>query len=77
MTAAEKVFWEKVRKRRFKGYRFIRQHPITYKLLDKTLNYFIVDFYCYTKKLMVKSINNNYSMIKKEMKPCITWDMKL
>ena len=47
MTPAEKTFWDKVRNRKFNNWKFNRQYPISYKLLDNTLNWFIVDFHCF------------------------------
>ncbi len=54
MTPAEKVLWEKLRKRRFLGLRFNRQYAINYKLLDCIENWFIADFYCHEKKIIIE-----------------------
>ena len=54
MTPAEKFLWEKVRKRNFIGLRFNRQYAINYKLLDSTDNWFIADFYCHEKRLIIE-----------------------
>ena len=45
MTEAEKLVWEKVRKKQILGLRFRRQHPI-----DK----YVVDFYCHSTRLVVE-----------------------
>ena len=45
MTDAEKLVWEKVRKKQILGLRFRRQHPI-----DK----YVVDFYCHSTRLVVE-----------------------
>lgn len=45
MTESEMVFWEIVRNRRIKGFKFRRQHPISN---------FIADFYCHELKLIVE-----------------------
>ena len=45
MTPAEKLLWEELRGRRFRGLKFRRQHPI---------GCFVVDFYCPEKKLVVE-----------------------
>jgi len=45
LTPAEKKLWEHLKKRRMKGYKFRRQHPIFE---------FIADFYCHTIKLVVE-----------------------
>ena len=44
-TQAEAVLWKRLRKRKMKGFRFRRQHPIVR---------FIVDFYCAEAKLVVE-----------------------
>jgi len=45
MTKAEEVLWEALRKKRFMGLKFRRQHPI---------ERFIVDFYCHKYKLVIE-----------------------
>ncbi len=44
-TDAEKVLWQQLRNRRLNGYKFKRQVPI---------NYFIVDFLCPSEKLIIE-----------------------
>ena len=45
MTDAEKLLWEKLRKKQILGLRFRAQHPI---------DIFIADFYCHKIKLVVE-----------------------
>ena len=45
MTDAEEILWNQLRSRRFKGYKFRRQHPA-----DK----FILDFYCHSSGLCIE-----------------------
>ena len=45
MTPAEKVLWERLRRKQLKGYRFRRQHPL-YR--------FVVDFFCYEALLIIE-----------------------
>ena len=45
MTPAEKVLWEKLRKRQVNGFKFRRQHPI---------HEVVVDFFCYEALLVVE-----------------------
>jgi very-short-patch-repair endonuclease len=45
MTEAETLLWNNLRSRRFKGYKFRRQHPA-----DK----FVLDFYCHRAKLCIE-----------------------
>ena len=53
MTEAEEKLWTQLRGRRFKGYKFRRQHPA-----DR----FVLDFYCHRVKLCIEvdgGIHNN------------------
>jgi len=52
-TQAEKVFWEKVRSKRFKGLKFRRQHPIEFEYYGQ-IRHFIADFYCPELGLIVE-----------------------
>ncbi len=52
-TMAEIVFWEKVKDKKFLGYKFLRQHPLFYEYYDKK-KFFIADFYCRDLKLVVE-----------------------
>ena len=53
-TPAEEFFWEKVRNRRFEGFKFNRQFLIEYATSSNEKAYFIVDFYCHERKLVVE-----------------------
>jgi len=53
-TGAEKIFWSKVRNRKFHDIKFTRQYIVEHKLLSATNKYFIVDFFCHSKKLIVE-----------------------
>ena len=60
-TYAEKKLWEKLRNRNLKGYRFRRQHPI---------KYFIVDFYCHEAKTVIEFDGSiHYLTYNKEYDP--------
>jgi leucyl-tRNA synthetase len=53
-TKSEKLLWEHIRKRRLGGYRFIRQKPFIYKEDSARKYFFIADFYCPEKKLVIE-----------------------
>ena len=53
-TDSEKILWNHFRNRKLSEYKFLRQHPIVYKADFKGLNYFVADFYCHEKKLVVE-----------------------
>ncbi|HVN58387.1 MAG TPA: endonuclease domain-containing protein [Bacteroidales bacterium] len=58
LTTPEKILWEVLRNRRFNGLKFLRQHPVVYKADFKGLNYFIADFYCNEKKVIIELDGN-------------------
>ena len=45
MTEAEKVLWIEIKNRKLDGLKFRRQHP---------LHYYIADFYCHEKRLVIE-----------------------
>ena len=53
-TPAEKLLWANLRNRRLAGHKFLRQHPIAYLGYNNYHRYFIVDFYCAEKKLVIE-----------------------
>jgi len=57
MTPAEKVFWNRVRNKKFQGLKFRRQHPI---------EYYIADFYCPEKKLVIEIDGKIHDQIDKK-----------
>jgi len=54
MTKAEKSIWQKVRNRQFMSLKFLRQHPFIYQVIDNTPRYFVADFYCAEKNLIIE-----------------------
>ena len=54
MTESEKLLWEELKGRKLSDYKFLRQHPILYKGNLIRFNYFIADFYCYSKKAIIE-----------------------
>lgn len=53
-TPAERTLWPHLRKRRLNGYRFLRQKPIIYSQRNYKKDFFIADFYCAEKKLVLE-----------------------
>ena len=53
-TPSEKIVWELLRNRKFMGLKFLRQYPIIYGNYDTRKLFFIADFYCAEKKLVVE-----------------------
>jgi len=52
-TKAEEIFWSRVRNKQFQGLKFYRQYPLFFDLLGKE-TFYIADFYCHTKQLVVE-----------------------
>jgi very-short-patch-repair endonuclease len=52
-TAAEQVFWECVRNRRFHSLKFNRQFPLYVEVAGRE-TFFVADFYCHEKHVVVE-----------------------
>ena len=52
-TPTERRFWKQFRNRQFVGYKFLRQHPISFSW-GKETKFFIADFYCHEAKLVIE-----------------------
>lgn len=54
-TPAEKKLWQEVRKRQLNNCKFLRQYPIIYSEKQRgKFNFFIADFYCAEKNLVIE-----------------------
>ncbi len=53
-TPAEVKMWEKLRNRKLRGFKFLRQHPILVNQYDGKNSFYIAYFYCSEKKLVVE-----------------------
>jgi very-short-patch-repair endonuclease len=53
-TPAEVVFWEKVRGKQFMDLKFNRQFIIERANILREKSYFIADFYCFSKKIIIE-----------------------
>jgi len=56
-TVAEKVLWKYLKKFRYEGFIFRRQHP---------LDFFIVDFFCHKLKLVIE-VDGDIHLIKENI----------
>ena len=54
MTWEEILLWQELRGRRFKGYKFRRQHPIVYQVINKRKYFYVADFYCASRKIVIE-----------------------
>jgi very-short-patch-repair endonuclease len=53
-THSEKILWELLRKKQLSGYKFLRQHPIFYRLDNNWVEFYIADFYCSELRLIIE-----------------------
>ncbi|MCJ7449373.1 MAG: DUF559 domain-containing protein [Bacteroidales bacterium] len=54
MTESENLLWKEIKNRKLSGFKFLRQHPIIYQGDLTRLNYFVADFYCDEKKVVIE-----------------------
>jgi very-short-patch-repair endonuclease len=54
MTEAETKLWRYLRNRKFHNLKFLRQHPIIYQITQQGPDYYIPDFYCSEKKVVIE-----------------------
>lgn len=66
MTDAEKLLWMNLRNRRFCNLKFLRQHPIIYDMRNNHPLYFVTDFYCAEKKLVIEVDGKIHDFQKEE-----------
>ena len=52
-TREERFLWSELRRKNLK-YKFLRQHPIIYDSANREYFFYIPDFYCAQKKLVVE-----------------------
>jgi very-short-patch-repair endonuclease len=53
-TASESILWANLRNRKLSGKKFNRQYPIAYHRTTDLHYFFIADFYCHEKKLVIE-----------------------
>jgi len=63
-TKAESILWQILRNRKLEGFKFNRQFPIHFEL-NGEYKFFIVDFYCHEKKLVIE-VDGGYHEFQKE-----------
>ena len=54
MTEAETKLWRFLRNRKFHNLKFLRQHPFIYQITQQGPDYYIPDFYCAEKKIVIE-----------------------
>lgn len=64
-TKAESILWERVRRKQLNGLKFYRQYAIFYDILGEE-TFYIADFYCHEKKLVVEVDGDIHKFQKNE-----------
>ena len=54
MTGEERLLWLNLRSRKLLGLKFLRQHPFIYQVINNEPRFFVADFYCDEKKLIIE-----------------------
>lgn len=54
-TPAERLLWQLLRNRKLDNYKFIRQHPLMIFSYNRRQRFYIADFYCAEKKLVIEA----------------------
>ena len=65
-TPAEDFFWQKVRNKKFFGKKFLRQFIIEHQEILGKKSFYIVDFYCSEKRLIVE-LDGGIHLHRKEL----------
>lgn len=63
-TPTERLLWANLRNRKLEGYKFLRQHPIPFNYSGEQEQFYIADFYCAEKKLVVE-VDGEYHRFNK------------
>jgi very-short-patch-repair endonuclease len=53
-TPSEKLLWEELRRKKLSGYKFLRQHPVFYRIDAGWVEFFVADFYCAKLNLIIE-----------------------
>jgi very-short-patch-repair endonuclease len=53
-TKYERLVWQVLRRKNFMGFKFIKQHPVFYRIDRGWTDFFIADFYCAKLKLIIE-----------------------
>jgi very-short-patch-repair endonuclease len=53
-TSSEEFLWKILRRNNLSGYKFLRQHPVYYRIDKGWVEFFIADFYCAKLQLIIE-----------------------
>jgi uroporphyrinogen-III synthase len=65
-TESEKNLWPLLRNRNLNGLKFLRQHPIYISQIENIKVFFIADFFCDEKKLVVELDGGYHSTLEQK-----------
>ena len=79
LTQEEKILWHYLRNRKLSGYKFLRQQPIMICGAGDIKQFYIADFYCAEKKLVleVDGLIHTLQIDYDEARDIIMQEMKL
>jgi len=66
MTGEERLLWLNLRDRKFMGLKFLRQRPFVYQVINNEPRFFVADFYCDEKKLIIEVDGTIHDFQKEE-----------
>ena len=64
-TPSEQLLWEVLRRKSLFRYKFLRQHPIFYRIDKDWVDFYIADFYC-SKLQLVIELDGKIHEVKKD-----------
>ena len=64
-NGAEKVLWQLLRNRKLSGYKFLRQFPLAKASIQGHRCFYIADFYCAEKRLVIEADGPIHELRKK------------
>ena len=65
-TESEQKLWPLLRNRKLNGLKFLRQHPIYISQVENVKVFFIADFFCAEKKLVVELDGGYHSTLEQK-----------
>jgi len=67
-TYSEKILWEELRGKKIDGFKFLRQHPVFYRIDKEWVQFYVADFYCSKLRLIIELDGPVHEYIKEKDK---------
>ena len=65
-TPGERRLWKYLRRRQFRGYKFLRQRPFVHETIDGRKYFYITDFYCAELNLVLELDGRHHKFQREE-----------